>query len=254
VEYRNANRGANVVNLIERNRLFVLSAALLCLNFSFSSVAQAENYADGMSAYEAGDFKTAREIFLPMAEEGEHEAQYALGVMYQDGDGLAKDEIQAARWYREAAIQDHHWAQHAVAWLTKAAHAGVAAAQHNLAQAYETGLGAKQDYTKARDWYTKAAKQKYVSSYIKLGAMHERGLGEEAKPEQAVYWFEQAAMQGDSFGEFNLGIMYLLGSGVKQDNDKAIEWLQKAADQGVELRPPGSISLAVCYGSRIFTG
>jgi TPR repeat protein len=39
------------------------------------------------------------------AEQGNAEAQYRLGVLYERGDGVAKDVAQAAAWYRRAADQ-----------------------------------------------------------------------------------------------------------------------------------------------------
>ena len=49
----------------------------------------------------AGDFETTKKA----AEQGDAEAQYNLGVMYANGDGLPEDDAEAVRWYRMAAEQ-----------------------------------------------------------------------------------------------------------------------------------------------------
>lgn len=85
-----------------------------------------------------------KETFIQMrayAESGYAEAQYYLGMMYDDGKGVARDPALAAGWYRKAAEQ------------------GIAAAQSNLGAMYETGDGLQTDYTLAAKWYRLAAEQ-----------------------------------------------------------------------------------------------
>jgi TPR repeat protein len=41
--------------------------------------------------------------FRLAAEQGDASAQYNLGVMYTNGEGVPKDDVTAARWYRLAA-------------------------------------------------------------------------------------------------------------------------------------------------------
>jgi TPR repeat protein len=62
-----------------------------------------------------------------------------LATMYRDGTGVAKDETEAARWFR------------------KAADAGNSRAMANLGTAYENGGGVKKDLEEAVRWYRKAA-------------------------------------------------------------------------------------------------
>jgi TPR repeat protein len=46
-----------------------------------------------------------------MAEQGDAEAQFTLGQMYDSGDGVAQNYKQAAAWYRKAAEQGNDSAQ-----------------------------------------------------------------------------------------------------------------------------------------------
>lgn len=85
-----------------------------------------------------------KETFIQMrsyAENGYAEAQYYLGMMYDDGKGIGRDPALAAEWYRKAAEQ------------------GIAAAQYNLGAMYETGDGVQTDHIQAEKWYKLAARQ-----------------------------------------------------------------------------------------------
>ena len=70
-----------------------------------------------------------------LAEEGNPIAQYNLGLMYDNGEGVPQDYAEAMRWYRLAAEQ------------------GCADAQYELGYMYENGLGVPQDYAEAAHWY-----------------------------------------------------------------------------------------------------
>lgn len=68
---------------------------------------------DGVTAYEAQDYALAAELLSPLAEEGDPEAQYRLGVMHSEGQGVQRDYGQALVLYRRAAEQGHWEAQRA---------------------------------------------------------------------------------------------------------------------------------------------
>ena len=51
-----------------------------------------------------GDAKALAEL-RGRAEKGEVSAQYFLGLIYANGRGVAKDEVEAVKWYRKAAEQ-----------------------------------------------------------------------------------------------------------------------------------------------------
>ena len=60
---------------------FLLSLTFLFL-FSGSSVVFGDDFQDGVDAYERKDYKTAYKLWLPLAEQGDADSQYNLGVMY----------------------------------------------------------------------------------------------------------------------------------------------------------------------------
>ena len=79
--------------------------------------------------------------YTKSAEQGNADAQFCLGGMYDDGRGVPQDYGKAVEWY------------------TKSAGQGYARAQNNLGGMYDYGRGVPQDYGKALEWYTKSAEQ-----------------------------------------------------------------------------------------------
>ena len=59
----------------------------------------------GLDAYESGDYETALREWRPLAEQGNAYAQYNLGLMYADGEGVPEDNVYAYMWWNIAASQ-----------------------------------------------------------------------------------------------------------------------------------------------------
>ena len=86
------------------------------------------------------------------AEKGDASAQCTLGFYYTTDQGVARDEVEAAKWFRKAAEQN------------------LAVAQYNLGVSYANGLGVTKDEGEAVKWYRKAAEQKNADAQFNLGA------------------------------------------------------------------------------------
>ena len=56
--------------------------------------------------------EVAQKEMLQLAEAGDAELQFSLGVMYEHGEGVRQDNAEAVRWYRKAAEQGYAEAQH----------------------------------------------------------------------------------------------------------------------------------------------
>jgi len=89
-------------------KLFNSAILIWLLSFSYCN---AQNFDDGLQAYKARNYRRALEIWLPLAENGDADAQYKIGLIYDLGKGLEEDDIEAAKWYRLAADQGHDWAR-----------------------------------------------------------------------------------------------------------------------------------------------
>ena len=63
---------------------------------------------NGVTALKNGDYKSAMESFMILAESGNVIAQQNLGVMYKNGLGVKKDNYKAAYWFTRASDKDEY--------------------------------------------------------------------------------------------------------------------------------------------------
>ncbi|MBQ3239938.1 MAG: sel1 repeat family protein, partial [Akkermansia sp.] len=147
-------------------------------------------------------------------EQGYADAQFNLGVCYENGWGVPKDAAEAVKWYRAAAEQ------------------GYADAQFNLAQCYRNGRGVPKDEAEAVKWYRAAAEQGYADAQFNLAQCYMNGRGVPKDEAEAVKWHRAAAEQGDAEAQYLLGTLYIMGIGVDQDASEAEKWFRAAAEQG----------------------
>jgi uncharacterized protein len=205
----------------------------------------------GYGAYQHGDYTTAFRTWLPLANQGLAEAQYNIGLMYYEGQGVKQDYAEAVRWYHKAGDQGYSEAQHnlgvmyrdgqgvsrndaeAVRWFSKAADQGVAEAQANLGGLYASGTGVPQNDAQAVMWYRKAADQGVAEAQANLGFMYGKGRGVAQDYAEAVKWYRKAANQGLAEAQLRLGASFAGGLGVPENPIDAVKWTRKAADQGL---------------------
>ncbi|HTD06148.1 tetratricopeptide repeat protein [Undibacterium sp.] len=185
-----------------------VSTRLLCslLLLASSAVAWADDFLDGVDSYEKKDYASALKLFKKAAKKGNSDAQFNLGLMYVNGEGVKRDYDQALRWYEQSAVQ------------------GNARAQLNYGRMFAKGLGVSQDYDQARAWYRKSAAQGYPDAEYTLGIMYFTGIGAVQNFAQAESWFRKAALKGNASSQHYLGLMYFRGNGVAQDDVEALKW------------------------------
>ena len=75
---------------------------------------KAGEFTDGLNAFIKGDHVSALRVWTPLAKQGNRDAQYHMGHMYQTGTGVKKDEKTAFRWYSLAASKGHTTASYKV--------------------------------------------------------------------------------------------------------------------------------------------
>ena len=189
---------------------------------------------------------------LQLAKVGDVDAQFAVGLAYETGRSGQPDEAEAAKWYRQAALQGQVEAQYRLAKLvtkgTKglkkdpatglklfadAAAKGYAPAMNALGLIYQTGQGATADLKKAAEWYRKAADLKFAESENNLGMLYLEGKGVSRDLGEAFKLFERAAAQGDGWALNNLGGMYEMGWGTPPNRDKALDYYRQALAKGI---------------------
>jgi uncharacterized protein len=156
------------------------------------------------------------------AENGDAEAQYFLGVFYNEGQGVQPNAAEALKWFRKAAKQGNVDAQFDLGALLSG-------------EPFYVDAGVKQDYGEAAKWYRKAAEQGDAEAQFVLAGLYDRGKGVPLDYAEAAYWYRNAAAQGLDFAQCNLGILYEFGKGVPRDYAEAAKWYRKAGEQGVPI-------------------
>lgn len=114
----------------------------------------------------------------PAADRGDALAQFNLGTCYLNGDGVPKDDVEAAKWFQRAADR------------------GYAKAEAVLGGLYELGQGVTRDYVTAAQWYREAAEQGYAGAQWRLGFCYWNGQGLPQDYVEAYKWYSLAATQG----------------------------------------------------------
>ena len=110
----------------------ILSVTLIGL----TAPAWADEFDDAFNAYSAGDFGGARTMLDGLAKEGDIRAQYLLGRIYSEGEGVPKDDAEGIKWY------------------SLAAYSGDIVSQLALGTMYVNGRGVPRDLVLAYGWFT----------------------------------------------------------------------------------------------------
>ena len=133
---------------------------------------------EGVAAYDAGDYRKAFDIWLPLAQNDDLAAMRNVALLLRKGQGTTRDPERAIYFYERAA------------------QGGLTSAQVNAAFMYLDGDGIPQDYRKASFWFHTAAIAGVPVARYNLGVLYERGLGVEADQARALAWYTLAARSG----------------------------------------------------------
>ncbi|WP_419905054.1 tetratricopeptide repeat protein [Kiloniella sp.] len=157
-------------------RLFVLF--IFVLTFWSSTSAFSDGFQKGTEAYDRGDYETALKVFKPLAEKGDADAQFNVGLLYLRGQGVTQDYNVAVKWFRLAADQ------------------GYTKAQYNMGIAHNRGAGAKKDEKASFHWNKLAAEGGHAGAQFQLAYAY--AVGEVVPHDllRAYIWFSFAAEQG----------------------------------------------------------
>jgi TPR repeat protein len=131
-------------------------------------------------------------------------ANYNLGNMYLNGEGLGMNYQLSLQHYQIAANQ------------------GYANAQSQMGFLYENGYGTEKDLVQAIKWYSKAANQKNAAGSYSLGNMYLNGKGVEMNHQRSFQYYEIAAEKGHADAQSQLGSIYKNGYGTEKDLANAI--------------------------------
>ncbi len=195
----------------------ILISSLILVALTLSQDINGASLDEGVSAAQRGDFVTAFEHLLPLAEEGNSDAQYLVGSLYRFGEGASQDDREAVKWFRLAAEQGH------------------TEAQTFLGVMYAEGRGVAKSSSEALKWLERAADWGEVKAQVLLGEIYSNGIGVPANKNLAMKWYRYAAEQGDPKAQTYLGWQYEHGYAVTKNDQLAAKWYRLAAEQGYGL-------------------
>lgn len=208
--------------------------------------------AQGVRAYEEGDYEKAFNFFLRAAKAGNAWGMRNVAFSYRNGEGVHKDPNEAFAWFKKAANHDNIEAMfetgicyyrgevtpkdlpRAFAWCKKAAENGIVNAMEWIGEFYRDGEGVVQDISKAIQWFEQSAEGGNKDAMFNLAYIYAKGNGVPVNYPEAFKWYEKAAKAGHVVAMNNLAYAYDNGLGVQPDSARAEYWYRKATKAGNE--------------------
>src|SRR6478609_7542784 len=203
---------------------------------------------EAMEAFDAGRYAKAVELATPLAEQGNAEALYLLGVANESGKVPEATRDKALDYYRKASAAKHKDATYRLAMillnsqkeeernqareiLETAAKDDPATAGRILGNAYlEKRLTPTADAEKALYWWKRAADAGDIPALKLTASFYEGSFGfaEQKNLKEALAHYAKAAGLGDGGAMASLGSRLLSGDESIRDEKKGREWLKKA--------------------------
>lgn len=191
------------------------------------------------------------QMLCPLAQQGDAQAQYELGQLYENGSGIYANSNEAIKWYQKAALQGHLDAQYrlgmcylygrhkskGVEWLRKAAQKKHNDALYSLGMCYLDGTGVNTSHANAITCLARASALGHWRAQFRLAQLYERkydtayrsdlskGLDWKQYLRKAMYWYGKAAQREDPEALYRLGRLW-----EKKRPDRAMDCYRKASE------------------------
>jgi uncharacterized protein len=195
--------------------LVFITAGIL-LTFKLSGQTADELNEQSKDFLEKGDIKGAVPLLIKAADMGQPESQYNLGLCYQQGVEVEKND----------SIANY--------WLIKSAEQGSVNAQFKIAYSYAVGRGCKKDMERAFYWSLKCAEQNDPECMWNVLSCYGGGTGTQQSNDSMVSWIvklgslpdlENLQMSGYiTNARINLATMYRDGVNVQRDFQTSYMW------------------------------
>jgi TPR repeat protein len=211
--------------------------------------------------FKMGHYDFAREVWQTLAEVGNGDALFNLGILAEDGLGEPRNMARAEAFYASAAAADNFKAQYRLGllyfagtllprnvekarlYLTQAATHGDKDAQAMLVRLGQPDaqpsaflhaelLSASGMHAEALVLYRSLADAGDAIAQARLAWAYEAGRGVEPDLKEAARRFELAARAGNAEAQYALAVMLRTGRGREKDLAQSAMWLDKAAAQG----------------------
>jgi hypothetical protein len=187
-----------------------------------------EAFRSGAHWLKAGETEKAVHSLEYAAEAGHPLAQWKLGRMYAEGEGVKHNDLKAFEYFRR--IADSHADDNPDTREARfVANAFVALGQYYLAGIPDTDV--KKDPERAREMFG------YAASYFRdpeaqyyLARLYLDGVGAQRDPRTAARWFGLSAHKGLCKAQAMLGAMLFTGDHVPRQAARGLMWLTLAKD------------------------
>ena len=169
---------------------------------------------EAVKAFEKAEYGAAYPEMMALAGEGNPEAAYYMGKMYQEGLGVDADVEKALKYYEQA--DKGYYAEAAV----------------QLGKMALTGEGMSENKDLGIQYLKKAAYAGNGNAMYELGNLYEKGEGVEKNYTYAFGFFYMGALKGEKRSQMKAARYYLRGRGIPQDYTAAVKWYVRSANQG----------------------
>jgi TPR repeat protein len=191
-------------------------------------ISPVEAFRSGAEAYRVGEKTKAISSLQYAAENGHALAQWKLGRMYADGDGVQQDDLRAFQYF--SRIANSHAADSPDTQQARfVANAFVALGGYYLDGIPNSQI--KPDPMRAQEMFS------YAASYFgdpdaqyQLARLYLNGNGAPRDPKLAARWFGLAANKGQYQAQAMLGAMLFKGDHVPRQAAQGLMWLTMARD------------------------
>lgn len=164
----------------------------------------------GKDFFIKGEPEKAFAFFLRAGKKGDAEAQYRVGLCFEKGYGVWKNDEKAVFWYKKSAESDN------------------AVSKYYLATVYHWVLSENlRDYNKAFELYLTAFNEGVAEAAENIGNMYANGIGIEKNDVEAVKWYEKGAAAGSPWAMYHLYLAYMNGVAVEANSEMAEKWFTK---------------------------
>ena len=243
----------------------MLVLLLLTPNINQTIASDGVTISKGIAAFESGDYKKALSIFRPLAEANDANAQFYMGWMYDEGNGVTENDQEALKWYEKSAKSGNESAAKAAKLIRDAINSASKESAYTDSKVIaeikpsKEPKSEKQVVSELSKWksfmisknYDEALKiiqplasKGYSEAQYGLGLMYSRGAGVEMDLNKAFTLFSNAAKQGSVDGEREAGLLLISEESIPRNEIEAFQYFFSAAKSGDAI---SQFYLAVLY-------
>jgi TPR repeat protein len=157
-----------------------------------------------------------------LAESGDEEALYELGVMHRQGEGVIADAAQAAKYWEAAAMQKHPLAE------------------YNLGTLYLKGEGVAENRARGLDYLERAARQGVSAAAYKLALLLLWSMGGTERRNEWEQWLRQAAKSADPDALFLFAALHF-AQGESQNSSEGLKEIGRLLGRAALHLHPGAL-------------